>query len=117
MADTAMDTTPETAPAPAAAPEPPKELSSEEALRVVLRDAVHADGIVRGLREVAKAISRYGESKKITNLFSFLLRSVINEFNISEQTTPLYSPRNQADNCFYCHILFRETPNFPLVLI
>ncbi|EGD72406.1 40S ribosomal protein S12 [Salpingoeca rosetta] len=49
-----MDTTPEQVETPAVE----AELTNEEALRLVLRDAVHSDGIVRGLREVAKTISR-----------------------------------------------------------
>ena len=58
MADEAtMDTTPDAQPA-VQQPEVEAELTNEEALRLVLRDAVHSDGIIRGIREVAKTISR-----------------------------------------------------------
>eukprot|EP00043_Microstomoeca_roanoka_P026482 m.11726 g.11726 ORF g.11726 m.11726 type:complete len:142 (+) comp6645_c0_seq1:249-674(+) len=54
--NTAMDTTPEVE----VQPTETVELTPQEALRVVLRDAVHVDGIVRGIREVAKALSKGG---------------------------------------------------------
>ena len=58
MADEAtMDTTPDAQPV-VQQPEVEAELTNEEALRLVLRDAVHSDGIIRGIREVAKTISR-----------------------------------------------------------
>eukprot|EP00055_Hartaetosiga_balthica_P018439 m.134302 g.134302 ORF g.134302 m.134302 type:complete len:153 (-) comp9547_c0_seq1:397-855(-) len=45
------------APAPVVVEEGPMELM--EALPEVLRDSVHVDGIVRGLREVCKALSEH----------------------------------------------------------
>ena len=64
MADEAtMDTTPDAQPA-VQQPEVEAELTNEEALRLVLRDAVHSDGIIRGIREVAKTISRYAAKAK-----------------------------------------------------
>jgi small subunit ribosomal protein S12e len=44
------------APAPVAVEEGPMEIG--DALPLVLRDAIHVDGIVRGLREVCKALSQ-----------------------------------------------------------